>query len=100
MLMLVWQLETFKRTLMQSLQEDDENPMVNYSSFSVPRAHSLHFVSSSLKLNIILVVFRVKVLTSVELQIPIQQSEEHHVNCFFTDPSLGVGFNSLLSRAL
>ncbi len=35
MLMLVWQLETFKRTLMQSLQEDDENPMVNYSSFCV-----------------------------------------------------------------
>ncbi len=35
-LMLLWQLETFKRTLMQSLQEDDENPTVSYPSFSAP----------------------------------------------------------------
>jgi hypothetical protein len=34
--MLLWQLETFKRTLMQSLQEDDENPTVSYPSFSAP----------------------------------------------------------------
>ncbi|CAM6015472.1 unnamed protein product [Sphagnum balticum] len=32
----VAKLETFKRTLMQSLQEDDENPTVSYPSFSVP----------------------------------------------------------------
>ncbi|CAK9209324.1 unnamed protein product [Sphagnum jensenii] len=32
----VAKLETFKRTLMQSLQEDDENPTVSYPSFSAP----------------------------------------------------------------
>lgn len=92
-LILLWQLETFKRTLMQSLQEDDENPSVSRSSFAAQSLQSL-FASCLLKLIIALVVFRVRVVRSGELQIPTWQSEKHHVSCFVANP----GSNSLVSK--
>jgi len=85
--MLLWQLETFKRTLMQSLQEDDENPSVSRSSSAAQSLQSL-FASCLLKLIIALVVFRVRVVRSEELQIPTWQSEKHHVSCFVANQVL------------
>ncbi len=87
-LMLLWQLETFKRTLMQSLQEDDENPTVSYPSFSAPE-HTVLICVLILEVKYYICGSRVKVVTSEELQIQIWQSEEHHVSCSFTNPSSG-----------
>ncbi len=97
LLLSLWQLETFKRTLMQSLQEDDENPAVSHlcCSFDPPSTPSL-FVSYFLEANHHFCGFRVRVVRSEELQTQIWQSEEHHVSYFITNPGSAIGFISLL----